>query len=83
MQKVILSGQNTWIPIYIPLKQRLDSVYTPDVSIYQDLNNDIKPQNEKILLVCDGLDEYPEPDKISSLKEELLNIQSKFYLFLI
>jgi hypothetical protein len=73
-----LSGHDTWIPIYIPLKHKLESVYTPDVSIYQDLNKDIKPQEEQILLVCDGLDEYPEPDKIVSLKDELLNIQSKF-----
>ena len=56
-----------------------------DGSIYQDLSNGIKPQNEKILLVYNGFDEYPEPDKIASLKEEnlehrllLLDIQQVF-----
>lgn len=73
-----LTGQNTWIPLYIPLKQKLNSIYTPDDTIYHDLSNDIRPQNEKILLVCDGLDEYPNPDDILSLKNSLLEIQSKF-----
>jgi hypothetical protein len=73
-----LTGQNTWILVYIQLKQKLCSLYTPDDTIYQDLSNDIRPQNEKILLVCDGLDEYPNPDDILSLKNSLLDIQSKF-----
>jgi hypothetical protein len=80
MAEYYLSGQDNWIPIYLPLnqKQKFGIIYTPDNTIYQDLNNDIKPQDEKVLIVCDGLDEYHESDKIASLKEDLLTIQSKF-----
>jgi hypothetical protein len=50
-----LTGQSTWIPVYVQLKQKLCSLYTPDDTIYQDLSNDIRPQNERFYLFVTGL----------------------------
>jgi len=49
--------ENTWLPIYIPLKKKLDTDYK-GAKFHQDLKWFIQPQYENILLVCDGLDEY-------------------------
>lgn len=29
------------------------------------------------MLICDGLDEYPEPDNIEKLKNQLVNVKSE------
>jgi uncharacterized protein YjbI with pentapeptide repeats len=71
-----LSGKSTWIPIYISLNQKLSSNYREDVEINHDLRDIIRPNNENVLLVCDGLDEYPDLGGILSLKKELLNLPS-------
>jgi hypothetical protein len=49
-----LSGKDTYIPIYVPLKRNLNNVYG-DYSL-QDIIAMIGDQ--KILLICDALDEY-------------------------
>jgi hypothetical protein len=66
--------EGTWIPIYIPLNQNIHSIYREGVDIVQDLNEIIKPDKENVLLICDGIDEYPDPNDIVSLKDRLLKI---------
>jgi hypothetical protein len=72
-----LSDQHTWIPIYIPLNQNINSIYRDGVDIVQDLNEVIKPDKENVLLICDGIDEYPDPNGIISLKDRLLKIRKE------
>jgi uncharacterized protein YjbI with pentapeptide repeats len=69
-----LHKKDEWIPVLISLKDNKDllSSYTNDYDLYYDINNIIKPNNEKLLLICDGLDEYPE--NIQGLKKKLLDI---------
>ena len=67
---------DTWIPIYISLKHKLVSDYR-SVDFRLDLKEVIQPEQENVLLVCDGLDEYSDPEGIESLKEKLLNIKSE------
>ena len=62
--------------MYISLKRGLQSEYK-DVNIYHILNKEIQPNQENVLLLCDGLDEYKDPANIVTLKDTLLNIESE------
>ena len=69
--------KDIWIPIYLAFKDKLASVYSSGIEFYHDLKEVIQPKQEKVLLICDGLDEYPEPESIDSLKKQLVNVKSE------
>lgn len=49
-------GEETYVPIYVPLKRNLNNVY------YDDGLEDVVKliRDQKVLLICDGLDEYKD-----------------------
>src|SRR6478672_3196465 len=69
--------QGTWIPIYVSLNQNINSTYRDGVGIIEDLNEVIKPDKENVLIVCDGIDEYPDYSGIVTLKDRLLKIRKE------
>ena len=80
-QKMIIKPKemklnDTWIPMYISLKSNLVSEYK-SVNFYHELNNVIKPVEENVLLICDGLDEYSNAENIERLIDDLLNVGLK------
>lgn len=49
-----LSGKDSYVPIYVPLKRNLQYIYNDE-----GLDQVVKLlKDQKILLICDGLDEY-------------------------
>jgi hypothetical protein len=54
-----LNGEETWIPIFVPLRNKLENVYL-DWSLKKVIDELIKSlqSDKKILLILDGLDEY-------------------------
>lgn len=69
--------EGTWIPVYVTLNQNINSIYRNGVDIIQDLDEVIKPDKENVLLICDGIDEYPDLNGIVSLKDRLLKIRKE------
>ncbi len=49
-----LRGEDTYIPIYVPLKSNLNNIFNDDS--LEDITRTLDKQ--KILIICDGLDEY-------------------------
>jgi uncharacterized protein YjbI with pentapeptide repeats len=72
---------NTFIPILVFLKDGLDVVYYQDNLDYL-LNEIICPdepsQKRKILLMLDGLDEYPYQNDIANLMTRLKELRNKY-----
>jgi uncharacterized protein YjbI with pentapeptide repeats len=76
IKKFYYEAENRWFPIYISLKEWDKEVFY-DKTLEELIRDIIKPQDENIFLICDGLDEYPNN------KEELLkkinNVITKFF----
>ncbi len=71
--------ENNYIPIFVPLKGKLEIIDESDSSL-EDKLHQIAPResgkNKKILLICDGLDEYGED--IEMLRQKLDRIRERY-----
>ena len=77
--KKYMLGELTWIPIYIPLIKGLTAVYKESIDFYNLLRKIIKPNEEKLLVICDGPDEYS--GEVTKLVDEMFNVDLKLKEF--
>ena len=73
-----LRYDSPWLPIYIKLINGVENAYG-ELGLKELIVDFLKPNDKKILLICDGLDEYPNDGKklLKDIDSILKEIQSK------